>query len=193
LPQSNECETATDDTAIFVSNENPDIVCIALQGHLVTLSTYLEQWKIKINASKTQTIYFTRGWAPRKLSSTNISIDGHSIPWTTKVKYLRVSLDKRLTFASYTAKSIEKSERVFRILYSFLNRRSKLNKHNKLLLYKPCIRSFLCYGMETWFHCANTHMKKFQIIQNKCLKIIMKRHWRFSRRKQCSDDRTFFQ
>jgi hypothetical protein len=91
-----------------------NIVCTPLQGHLWTLSTYFEQWKIKINALKTQEIYLTRWWAPRKLSSTNISIGGHPIPWSTEVKYL----DKRL-------KSIEKSGKAFRILYLFLNRKSR--------------------------------------------------------------------
>jgi hypothetical protein len=77
---------------------------------------------------------------------------------------------KRLTFASHTAKSIEKAERAFRILYSFLNGKSKLCLHNKLLLYRSCIRPILCYGAETWFNCA----------ANKCLKIIKNRHWRYS-------------
>jgi hypothetical protein len=181
-PLGDECETATfaDDTAIYMSDGNPNVVCTALQRHLDTLSSYFKQWKIKINPSKTQAIYFTRCWAPRKLPSTNIKIDGHPITWASEVKYLGVTLDKTLTFASHTAKSVEKSEKAFRILYSFLNRKSKLNVHNKLLLYKTCIRSILCYGVETWYHCAYTHKKRLQIIQNKCLKIIMNRHWRFS-------------
>jgi hypothetical protein len=79
-----------------------------------------------------------------------------------------------------TTKSIEKAERAFRILYSFLNRKSKLCLYNKLLLFKSCIRPILCYGVETWYNCAATHKKKHQIIQNKCLKIIKNRHWRYS-------------
>jgi Reverse transcriptase (RNA-dependent DNA polymerase) len=182
LPQSNESETATfaDDTAIFVSSKDPKVVCDVLQRHLDSLSTYFKKWKIKINASKTQAIYFTRCWAPRKLPSTFIKIGGHPIPWSTEVKYLGVTLDKKLTFASHMARSIEKSEKAFRILYSFFNRKSKLNTFNKLLLFKACIRSILCYGVETWYHCAYTHKKKLQIIQNKCLKIIMNRNWRYS-------------
>jgi hypothetical protein len=93
---------------------------------------------------------------------------------------LGVNLDKRLSVASHTAKSIEKAERAFRILYSFFNRKSKLFWYNKLLLYKACIRPILCYGVEAWFNCAITHKKKLQIMQNKCLKIIKNRHWRYS-------------
>jgi hypothetical protein len=107
-------------------------------------------------------------------------LNNQEIPWSSEVKYLGLNLDKRLTFASHTAKAIDKAEKAFRILYSFLNRRSKLCIHNKLLLYKTCIRPILCYGVETWFDCATTHKKKLQIIQNKCLKIIKNRHWRYS-------------
>jgi hypothetical protein len=75
-PQSNECEIAifADDTAIFVFDGNHNLDCTALQSHFVTLSAYFKQWKIKINASKTQDIYFTLCWVPRNLPSANIRI-----------------------------------------------------------------------------------------------------------------------
>jgi hypothetical protein len=165
---------------IFVSNSEPMNVCDGLQLQLDSLTDYFKQWKIKVNASKTQAIYFTRCWSPRRLPSTRIVLNGQEVPWSSEVKYLGLTLDKRLTFASHTTKSIEKAERAFRILYSFLNRKSKLCLYNKLLLYKSCIRPILCYGVETWYNCAATHKKKLQIIQNKCLKIIKNRHWRYS-------------
>jgi hypothetical protein len=110
------------------------------------------------------------------LPASNLRLNNQEIPWSSEVKYLGLNLDKRLTFASHTAKA----EKAFRILYSFLNRKSRLCIHNKLLLCKTCIRPILCYGVETWFDCAPTHKKKLQIIQNKCLKIIKNRHWRYS-------------
>jgi hypothetical protein len=92
LPQSNESETATfaDDTAIFVSSGDPGVVCNILQRHLDSLSTYFKQWKIKINAAKTQAIYFTRmlvsketancshqGWGPSYLM-----VHRGKVPWS---------------------------------------------------------------------------------------------------------------
>jgi hypothetical protein len=103
-----------------------------------------------VNASKTQAIYFSRCWSSLRLPGSGIFLNEQKVPWTPEVKYLGVTLDKRLTFASHTAKSIEKAERAFRILYSFLNRKSKLCLHNKLLLYRSCIRPILCYGVETY-------------------------------------------
>jgi hypothetical protein len=99
---------------------------------------------------------------------------------SNEVKYLGVHLDKRLTFESHISKSVEKASSAFKILYSFLNRKSKLCVANKLLLYKVCIRPILCYGVECWNGCAATHRRNIQIIQNKQLKIIMDRHSRHS-------------
>jgi hypothetical protein len=162
-PKVNGCELATfaDDNALFVSDLTA--VHVGLQKQLDSSTDYFKRWKIKVNSSKTQAIYFTRCWSPLRLPGFAIVLNDQKILWDPEVKYLEVALDKRLTFASHTAKLIEKAERAFRILYSFLNRKSKLCLHNKLLLYKSCIRPFLCYGVErveTWFNCATTHKKK---------------------------------
>jgi Reverse transcriptase (RNA-dependent DNA polymerase)/Endonuclease-reverse transcriptase len=180
VPTSEFCNTATfaDDTAIFASGPTPLLVQEQLQEHLNSISDYCKDWKIKINASKTQAIYFSRNTV--NIPRTEITLDGDGIPWSGEVKYLGVHLDKRLTFASHISKSIDKATLAFRILYSFLNRKSKLCVPNKLLLYKVCIRPILCYGVECWYDCAATHRRKLQIIQNKQLKIIMNRHWRYS-------------
>jgi hypothetical protein len=117
-PQSNECETATfaDDTAIFVSDGNPNIVCTALQGHLVNCSTYF----------KTQAIYFTRCWAARKLPATNISIGGHPISWSTEENTLGLP-STRDSLLPVTPPSLAKNlDKAFRILHSFFNRKSRL-------------------------------------------------------------------
>jgi hypothetical protein len=144
-PTADGCELATfaDDTVIFVSNSEPINVWDGLQSQLNSLTDYFEQWKIKVNASKTHAIYFTRCWSPRRLPSTRIVLNGQEMSWSSEVKYLLVTLDKRLTFASHTAKLIEKAEGAFRILYSFLNRKSKLCLYNKLLLYKCTLNTLL--------------------------------------------------
>jgi Reverse transcriptase (RNA-dependent DNA polymerase) len=119
-----------------------------LQDHLNEISDYCKDWKIKINASKTQAIYFSR--CTKNVPQTEITLNGDCIPWSNVVKYLGVHLEKRLTFESHISKSLEKASSAFKILYSFLNRKSKLCVSNKLLLYKLCIRPILCYGVECW-------------------------------------------
>jgi hypothetical protein len=173
-PTVDGCELAAfaDDTDLFVSSLDPTAVCDGLQEQQDSLTDYFKRWKIKVNLSKTQAIYFTRCWSALRPPYFGIVLNDHEILWALEVKYLVVTLDKRLTFASHMAKSIKKAERAFRILYSFLNRKSKLCLYNKLLLYKSCIWPILCYAVETWFKCPTTYKKKLQIIQNKCLKCL---------------------
>jgi hypothetical protein len=62
IPNAGECELATlaDDTAIFVSGKLPEVVCGKLQSQLDSLSDYFKDWKIRINPTETQAIFFTR-------------------------------------------------------------------------------------------------------------------------------------
>jgi hypothetical protein len=73
-------------------------------------------------------------------------------------------------FANHIEYVLPKTERMFRIFYSLLNRKSKMNTKNKLVLYKVALRSILIYFCPSWTNCVLTHKKKIQIMQNKYLK-----------------------
>jgi hypothetical protein len=102
-----------------------EVVCGKLQRQLDTLSDYFKNWKIRLNPTKIQAIYFTRCTSLRNLPASCIKLNGQEIPWSPEVKYLGLSLDKRLTLVSHIAKSTDGAKKAFRILYSFLSRRSK--------------------------------------------------------------------
>jgi hypothetical protein len=70
-----------------------------LQDHLNEISDYCKDWKNKINASKTQAIYFSR--CTKNVPQTEITLNGDGIPWSNVVKYLGVHLDKRLTVTHF--------------------------------------------------------------------------------------------
>jgi hypothetical protein len=98
-----EISTFADDTAIFVSDSDPAEVCGRLQRQLDTLPDYFKNWKIRVNPTKTQVIYFTRRTSSRMLPASVIKLDDQEMPWSPEVKYLGLYLDKRKTFASHTA------------------------------------------------------------------------------------------
>jgi hypothetical protein len=83
-PTANGCELAifTNDTAIFVFNSEPMNVCDGFQSQLNSLTDYFKQWKIKMNASKTQA----------GVPSTGIVLYGQEVPRSLEVKYLGVTL-----------------------------------------------------------------------------------------------------
>ena len=101
-------------------------------------------------------------------------INSNPIYWKDSIKYLGVYLDKRLTFKTHINKLSVKCENIFRTLYCFLNRKSKLNFKNKLLLYKALILPNITYASPVWSNGADCHKLTLQRIQNKFLKAILK-------------------
>ena len=124
------------------------------------LGNYFKRWKLMINYSKCQSIYFTRCRAIRKLPQSNIIINGNSINWDPSAKYLGIHLDQKLTFNTHIAKIVEKCNKLFLVLYPLLNRNSGLNFENKLLIYKAIVKPIIMYGSPIWWQSASTHIKK---------------------------------
>jgi hypothetical protein len=57
-------------------------------------------WKNKLNPSKTQAVFIIPREEPHELPTSDLSLDGYSIPWSDRAKYLGLILDKKLTFSS---------------------------------------------------------------------------------------------
>jgi hypothetical protein len=110
VPTTGVCEFATfaDDTALFVSDLDLVEVCGRLQLQFDTLSDYFNNWKIRVNPTKAQAIYFTRRTSSRMLLASGIKLDDQEILWSPGLKYLVIYLDKNLTFTSHTAEPIKK-------------------------------------------------------------------------------------
>lgn len=182
FPQLPNCESAiyADDTAIFSSDVLSFCIETNLQSALNILDSYYTKWKIQINASKTQAIFFSRKRKSCFLPSNNLMLNNTNIIWGTSVKYLGIHLDKRLTFNEHVQKTILKVNKTIKILYPLINRKSLLNNDNKLIIFKVIFQSIMLYGSPVWGQCAKTHIKKLQIAQNKVLKLMLKLPWHFS-------------
>ena len=89
-------------------------------------------------------------------------------------------LDNKLNFGKHIDEVCNKAAKTIRALWPLIHKRSTLNFNNKNLIFKNIIRPTLTYGCPLWYKAARTHLKKLQVIQNKCLKIINNKHWRFS-------------
>lgn len=89
------------------------------------------------------------------------------------VKYLGVSLDTRMSFMSNTKSLVNKGHKAIRVLYSLLNRNSKLSVQCKKLFYTAIIRPTLKYAAPVWYSMAKTSFLKIQRIQNKCIRLAL--------------------
>lgn len=162
-----------DDTGFIASDPDPVIVVTKLQAAQNAIEDYQKRWKIKINAGKSQAIFFTRKRSPRNLPHSQITACGHQVQWSNDVKYLGLTLDRKLNFATHIKNSLSKCDKLTRTLYPLINRRSHLDKNSKLLLYKTVFKPSMTYGFPAWYDCAATHRKKMQVKQNRLLKMML--------------------
>ena len=182
FPCLTNCEKAifADDTCIYSSDSIGFNIETNLQSALYIIQDYFFDWNIKMNASKTQTIFFTRKRKACFLPSNNLVVNGIRTEWRSRAKYLGVYLDKTLTFGFHVQEIIKKVRICVSILYTFINRKSKLSNENKLLIFKVIFQAIMFYGSPVWGKCASSHVRKLQIAQNKVLKMILNLPWSLS-------------
>jgi len=98
---------------------------------------------------------------------------GAEVSWQSESKYLGVIIDKTITLKPHIDYVIERANIAIRVLYPLINRKSKLDLRNKLLIYKLAIRPILTYACPAMRGIAKTHINRLQILQNKTLKMIL--------------------
>jgi hypothetical protein len=181
MPKSTHCQIAqfADDTAIYTTARLSKTVCNRIRTGIKKNFDYFKLWKININKDKTSAVYFTRNRKPNKVPSSEITLDNSTrTGWRNNCKYLGVILDKKLNFSDHISNACSRTLKPIPIYYSLINRKSKLNLKNKLLLYKTVFRPTLTYAAPIWGGAAKTHLKKVQTVQNKVLKLIInKPYW----------------
>ena len=128
----------TDDTAIYTSSWNPVQATKYLQAHIDQILKFFQNWKLTVNAQKTQAITFSRKVSPL---TTQIKIQGHPIQWEPKVKYLGVVLDHKITWAPAIHARISLTYPLLKRIYSLIAPNSKLKSSIKITLYKTSIKN----------------------------------------------------
>lgn len=178
----NSCEIAyyADDTAIYTSKKQSNAIIKKLQNALININKYLNKWKIRMNTNKTQAILFPFNKSAKRNPTNILQHQNERIQLKKEVKYLGVTMDSKLNYKAHIEKTKDKATKCMRALYPMLNRKSKLSDKNKNIIYKTVVRPIITYAAPVWIHAANTNIKKLQIIQNKCLKIINNKPYYYS-------------
>lgn len=168
-----------DDTAMYVSANRTATICKRLQRSLTVVERYYSRWKIRINPTKTQAILFPFNGQRKRLPRDTLTLGGVPINFTNTVKYLGVTLDRKLLFREHVNQMRIGATRRMATLYPLIGRRSTLADRSKMLIFKTVIRPTLTYASPVWITAAVSNRKHLQIIQNKCLKMILRLPWRY--------------
>ncbi|GFW59949.1 probable RNA-directed DNA polymerase from transposon X-element [Trichonephila clavipes] len=85
-----------DDAAILSRHYNPNTLTQNINEHLAHLEIWFSVWKIALNTTKTEAVFFTQRRPPPE-----ITLQNQRIPWSQHTKYLGVIIDKNLTFRQH--------------------------------------------------------------------------------------------
>ena len=83
-----------------------------------------------------------------------------------------LTLDKRLTFSNHIDLVRKKAAQRLWVLWTLLNRSSRLSIRKAVLLYKQHICPLMDYACPVWRSTACSHIRNLQVIQSKCLHIV---------------------
>lgn len=178
MPVPAHCKIAkyADDTGLLTSIHNYDLPTLITRAEkgLEEINSYFSKWKSKLNEGKTEAVLLTKSPKMIKLcDSQKIEFDSHVLEWKDNVKYLGMLLDRKLTFKDNIQYNISKAGKAIAMLYPLLKKHSGVSVHAKSTLYRSYIRPIMTYACPVFVNCAKTHLNKLQILQNKCLRMVL--------------------
>ena len=168
-----------DDLIIYVTDcRTKTIRTEELQELFNKISDYYYIWKLKINASKCETILFrpmtskigpTEREHGRKFHLKEKANEENLIPHKNCVKYLGVNIDKKLNHKQHIEIQLSKASKAFwntkRLFYS-----RHLNSKVKIMCYQTLIRPIITYGCPIWYNIPASLMEKIRIFKRKCIR-----------------------
>ena len=174
-----------DDTNIFISHRNIH----ELYKNAQSVLTYLFKWfhdnKLTVNSSKSNFSIFTTPHKRRNVNlPTEILINEHKILISNKIKYLGVYIDEDLTWNEHVTHISDSLRKLFPIFYHLRNHLSP--EHIKCIYY-AMVYSRIRYGIEVWGMTTSTNMGQVQIFQNRLLKVLSRKPYRYSTNKLHND------
>lgn len=160
-----------DDAAYIATSIRTSHAIAKMQRTPDALPDWLSKWRLSINVDKTQALS-----VGTRLTVPSLRLEGKLIRWHDTVKYLGVTIDRRLNMGAHTKITIAKTKTTMAALRPMLT--SSLPLRVKLNLYKIYVRSRLTYASPAWFALlSETNKKKLQVQQSKALRYLAKAPW----------------
>ena len=157
-----------DDTNLLYSDSDPKKLQRTVNNELKFLVEWLRANRLSLNVAKTEFLIFR---PPRKTLPFRITLrlENTKLFESTKIKYLGLILDTRLTWKSHISELSKKLSRAVGILYKI---RPLSPKPILLSLYHAIFHTHLTYGLPVWGFAKAHLLEKIILLQKKALRII---------------------
>lgn len=175
MPTSSQTcmSTFADDTALVSIHKNRSVASDQLQSHIHILETWLDKWRMSVNANKCTHVTFSL----RRDTCPPVIIFNSPITQTDHVRYLGIHLDRRLTWSHHIASKITQMKLKSNQLHWLIGQQSALELGYKVLLYKTAIKPIWTYGIQLWGTACASNVCKLQRRQSKILRTITGAPW----------------
>jgi hypothetical protein len=122
-----------------------------------------KMWRIKANGSKSTQVTFSTHKDTRPL----VYINDVQFPQEEDVKYLKLHLNRRLTWHKNIFTKRKQLCMTFPKMYWLLGHKSKLSTGNKILIYKAMLKPIWTCGIQV---CGTASMSNIEILERFQLK-----------------------
>lgn len=164
-----------DDTAAAAQAATAEEVSAKLNRALNALHQWLQKWRLEVNASKSQVIFFHPN---RQITPPPVYINGEIIPRVTELTHLGVTYDSRLNFEKHIENKLKTAKQRLGMLRPTLQRlRNAGNLKTATLVYTSLIRPIIDYASPAWGSVNPRITQKIQIFQNQALRAITNAPW----------------
>ena len=157
-----------DDTNLLFSHKNQNTLRKILNKDLKSLYEWLCANRLSLNVAKTEFMVFR---PPRKSLSDRIvlTLNKTKIFESTKIRYLGIILDPRLTWKEHIHELSKKLNKSIGMLYKT---RHFCPTSTLKSLYHSLFNSHVCYGLPVWGYANETYLDKIVKAQKKAIRAI---------------------
>ena len=165
-----------DDTVLMVKGKCISDCEAYMTKALEATSIWLKRLKLTLNLKKCKLLYVNNLWISTPNPTVNVSVNGLDIELVNKYKYLGIIVDQNISFKDHAITCIQHT---WQKLILFSKVRYCLDDKTALELFKAMILPVLEFGNIFCLHCPENIKEKLQRLQNKGLKIALKKETRY--------------
>ena len=159
-----------DDICIYSENDTFEQGIDKLYQTMEKVKSWADENGLIISENKSIACTFTR---KRTQLPSVIKLGPYEIPHKTTVKYLGISLDKKLLWKDHINQIIKKTENSINIIRVFSRSTWGADPNIALLFYKSLVRSIIDYGSIFYGTAADIHLQKIDRVKYKCLRLCL--------------------
>ena len=163
------CGHFADDTFIIYNSKKAKTIETVINTELKEVIKWLRLNKLSLNAGKTELIYFHSNRHKLDYDKIYINFNGLRLSPVDFIKYLGMYIDKYLDWNHHIHEISKKLSRANGVL-SKLRYNASLDM--RLQVYYATFFSHLTYGCNIWGLTSEENIKKIEVLQKKCVRII---------------------